>query len=63
MASSHFKQIYRAPPNANLTEIIQVAQLFPRFVEQEDGRELAKEFTLGELEATLKWLKKDNSPG
>lgn len=33
LASSHFKKIYRAPPDVNLAKIIQVAQLFPRFVE------------------------------
>eukprot|EP00253_Pinus_taeda_P016547 PITA_16547 len=54
LASSHFKQIYRAPPIVNLAEIIHVAQLFPRFVDQEGGRELTKEVTLGEMEATLK---------
>eukprot|EP00253_Pinus_taeda_P019805 PITA_19805 len=63
LASSHYKKIYRAPTNVNLTEIIQVVQLFPRVVEQEDARELTMEVTLGELEASLKWFKKDKSPG
>eukprot|EP00253_Pinus_taeda_P010037 PITA_10037 len=30
---------------------------------EEAGRELTKEITIGELEATLKWFKKDKSPG
>ena len=47
----------------NLAEIIQVAQLFPLFVAQEEGRELTKEVSWGELEATLKWFKKDKSLG
>eukprot|EP00253_Pinus_taeda_P003055 PITA_03055 len=63
LASSHFKQIYRAPPIVNLAEIIQVAQLFPCFLDQEEGRELIKEVTLEDLEATLKWFKKDKSHG
>ena len=61
--SFHFKQIYRAPQNVNLVEIIRVAQLFPRFLDQEEGRELTKEVIIGKLEATLKWIKKDKSPG
>eukprot|EP00253_Pinus_taeda_P027834 PITA_27834 len=63
LVTSHFKRTYRAPPYANLAEIIQVAQLFPRFVDQEADRELSKEITIGELKATIKWFKKDKSPG
>ena len=63
LATSHFKQVYQAPPNATLVEVIRVAQLFPRFVDQEDAMDLNREVTLGELEATLKWFKRDNSPG
>lgn len=48
LAFSHFKKIYRVPPTVNLAEIIQVAQLFLRFLDQEEGRELTKEVTLGD---------------
>lgn len=33
LANSHFKHIYKAPPEANLAKIMQVAHLFPRFVD------------------------------
>lgn len=62
LATSHFKQVYQAPPNATLAEVIRVAQLFPRFVNQENDMDLNREVTLGELEATLKWFKRDKSP-
>jgi len=63
MATSQFKQIYKAPPNATLIEAIRVAQLFPRFVDQVVALDLNKVVTMGELEATLKWFKRDKSPG
>lgn len=39
-----------------------MAQLFLRFVDQEEEDDLTKAVTLEELEATLKWFKKDKSP-
>jgi len=63
LATSHFKQVYQAPPNATLAEVIRVAHLFPRFIEREDVMDLYREVTLGELEASLKWFKKDKGPG
>lgn len=37
--------------------------MFPRFVDQEDALDLNKDVTMGELEATLKWFKRDKSLG
>jgi len=62
LATSHFEQVYQAPPNATLAEVIRVAQLFPQFVDQENVMDLNREVTLVELEATLKWFKRDKSP-
>jgi len=42
---------------------MRVAELFPRFIDQDDTEEVQKEVTMAELEATLKWFKKDKSPG
>jgi len=44
-------------------EIMRVAEKFPRFVLQEESDDLTKEVTMEELEATIKWFKKDKSPG
>eukprot|EP00253_Pinus_taeda_P033090 PITA_33090 len=63
LATDHFKGIYRAPREANILEIMRVVEKFPRFVLQEDSDELTKEVTMKELEATIKWFKKDRSPG
>lgn len=62
MATTHFNHIYQEPPNATLVEVIKVAQLFPRFVDQETAMELNMEVSMGELKATLKWFKYDKSP-
>jgi len=39
LGTSHFKKLYKAPPNASLAEIIRVDQLFQRFVDQEEELE------------------------
>lgn len=40
-----------------------MANHFPIFVNEEDIEELFASITTGELEGTLKWFKKDTSPG
>lgn len=42
---------------------MRVAEKFPRFVSQEDHDDLTQEVTMEELEATIKWFKKDKNPG
>jgi len=37
LANYHFKKAYNDPREANLAEIIRVAQIFPRYVEKEEG--------------------------
>lgn len=44
-------------------EIMHTAEHFPRFMEQEDIEDLKKEVSKEELGATIKWFKKDKSPG
>lgn len=63
LGSTNFRNIYRNPPGINLAEIINVANHFPRFVNEEDTDELLEPVTSGELESTLKWFKKDKSLG
>lgn len=59
----HISEAYtEAPPGTNLAEIINVANIFPRFVNEEDADTLRALVTSEELESTLKWFKKDKSP-
>jgi len=59
---SHFKRQFTTPAAINLSDIINLAGHFPRFVEQEDFEDLIQPVTMEELEGTLKWFKKDKSP-
>lgn len=58
----HFGRLSKAPPEANLVEIIRVVGLFPIYVDLETRESLLSLVTMGELEATIKWFKKDKSP-
>lgn len=62
MAKEHFCNIYKAPREVNILEIMRVAEHFPRFAQQENWENLTMEVSKEELEATLKWFKKDKSP-
>lgn len=62
LTTSHFKKVYQAPRNSTLPKVIRVAQLFHWFVDQGDAMDLNREFTRGELEATLKWFKREKNP-
>ena len=63
MGIDHFRDLYKDPANTNLTEIIRVARLFPRFFDQEVEEHLMRPVSIQELEDTLKWFQKDKSPG
>lgn len=63
MGIDHFHNLYKSPDNTNLAEIIRVARLFPRFLDQDAEEQLMRLITLQELEDTLKWFQKDKSPG
>eukprot|EP00253_Pinus_taeda_P032224 PITA_32224 len=63
LATGHFRGIYKDPADVNILEIMRIIELFPSFEDQEDSEELMKEVSMAELEATLKWFKKDKSPG
>eukprot|EP00253_Pinus_taeda_P003005 PITA_03005 len=62
LGTSHFRNLFRAPQDVNLANIIQVVGLFPRYVGAKEANELNTPVTLEELEGTLKWFKKDKIP-
>ena len=41
----HFKNLYKAPNQATLAEVIRIAQDFHRFMEEEDNHALMEEVT------------------
>lgn len=63
LGTSHFQNLYKTPPGSNLADIIQVDGHFPRFVDEDMADDINSPVTTVELEGTLKWLKKDKSPG
>jgi len=60
---SHFQNLFRAPQQANIAEVIRVAQMFPRFVDEGGNRELMKAISEEELKEVLGSFQKDKSPG
>jgi hypothetical protein len=63
MGCNHFKDLFKAPPRINIQDIIQTALYFPKFVEEEDNRDLMVEVLEEELQEVLSSFKKDKSLG
>ena len=59
----HFQTLYKTLAQASIAEVIRVAELFPRFVEEEDNLALMEEVTEEELKVVLQSFQKDKSPG
>ena len=59
----HFKSLFKALAQVSIAEVIRTAQLFPRFVEEDDNLSLMEEVTKGELKEVLQSFQKDKSPG
>ena len=49
----HFQNLFKAPVGAHIEEIIQVAQVFPRFVGEKENNSLMEEVSEEELKAAL----------
>ncbi len=62
LGNTHFQKLFKAPPRATLTDIVQIVGHFNRFIGPNEVEELTSPITMGELESTLKWFKKDKSP-
>jgi len=63
MGRSHFKNLFKAPSEVSLAEVIQTTQTFSRYVDEEDTEELMGEVSRGELEGIIKSMPKDKSLG
>eukprot|EP00253_Pinus_taeda_P020282 PITA_20282 len=63
LGSTHFRNLYKHPPGSTITDIINVAGHFPRFLNEDEAMSLFDLVTPGQLEGTLKWFKKDKILG
>lgn len=63
MGRDHFKNLFKALAGASIAEVIWVAQLFPRYAEEEDNEMLMALVMKIEVESVLKSMQKDKSPG
>ena len=43
----HFENMFKSPPHESIAKVIRIAQLFPRFVEEEDNLALMEEVIEG----------------
>ena len=60
---NHFQKLFKAPPQGSIEDVIRLSQMFPRFVDEEENRDLVKELTEEELKEVLGSFQKDKSPG
>eukprot|EP00253_Pinus_taeda_P034418 PITA_34418 len=63
MGSSHFRNLYKQRQGTSIAEIINIAGHFPIFVNEDEADHLFDPVSPEELEITIKWFKKDRSPG
>ena len=60
---SYFENLFKADQQATIVKVIQISQLFPESITEEDNLELMEEILEEELKATLNSFQKDKSPG
>lgn len=63
MGVSHFKNMFKAPLEATITEFIHDAQVFPSFLDDNDNDILMAPISKGEVEGVLHSIKKEKSQG
>jgi hypothetical protein len=63
LGSQHFKKLFIVEGRVTIDVIVQMALLFPRFVEEEYNMTLMEEVSEEELKEVLHSFQKDKSPG
>ena len=63
LGPQHFKNLFTAEGRVTIDVIVQMALMFPRFVEDEDNRTLMEEVTEEEVKEVLHSFQKDKIPG
>lgn len=63
MGVKHFKNLFKAQRETSITKILQISQLFSRFVEEGDNEDLMVEVSKGELLEVLHSFQKEKRLG
>eukprot|EP00253_Pinus_taeda_P019692 PITA_19692 len=63
LGQRHFQEIFFDPGEATIAEVIRTKQCFPRFIEEDEAEELTIPVSKEEVEAAMKLMGKDKSPG
>eukprot|EP00253_Pinus_taeda_P008825 PITA_08825 len=63
LGQRHFQRIFTDPGEVNIAEVLRTAQCFPRFLEEDEATDLAGPVSKEEVEAAMKCMGKDKSPG
>lgn len=63
MGVCHFKSLFKASPEVTIVEVIQVEQVFPSFVEEDDNEIPMAPISKGEVEGALQSMQKEKSLG
>lgn len=61
MGTRHFSQMFRAPREATIEEVLCTARTIPQFVCEEDLENLKKRVMLGEIDVVVKCFIKEKS--
>eukprot|EP00253_Pinus_taeda_P025838 PITA_25838 len=63
LGKRHFERIFADSGEASIAQVLRTAQCFPRFVEEEEAEDLSRPVSKEEVEAAMKIMAKDKSPG
>jgi hypothetical protein len=63
LGKSHFQNLFKAPNEENIVDIIRLATHFPQFTNEESNRVLMEEVTENEIQEVLHSFQKNKSLG
>ena len=62
MGKKHFSDVFMDDRSTNIADQLRVIRMFPTFTLDEEVNYFLEPITIQEVEAVLKWFKKDKSP-
>eukprot|EP00253_Pinus_taeda_P019430 PITA_19430 len=63
LGQRHFQKLFANPGETTISKVIRTAQCFPKFLEEDEAKDLNGEVSKEEVEATIKSMAKEKSPG